>query len=320
MYVTTLHSLLKILAWKLRKTTMSHILGLDISLVRFTHRYDPGTFRVAALTAYFDASGTEHSGTELVVSGFVSTVKKWKGFEREWQALLDDAGVPYFHMKEFAPSTGIFASWKNQEPKRRKFLAKLINITVKYVEHSFAAGVLLKDWRSCNRLYRLKEEDFGPYSLRGWACIDEVYQWCAQTLQKRDQVLFMFEEGHAGQDKLKRRVALDFGIKIRTGPKISDPAIRHERPILPLQAADFASWHIRRIFDELANKGKASRADMRWDFGELFSRVKIGERHRHFAMTAAAPIKANTGILRRSLGVPSLVKFCVEYGHVPSRS
>jgi len=68
---------------------------------------------VPALTAYFDASGTEHSGTELVVSGFVSTVKKWKGFEREWRALLDDAGIPYFHMKEFAPSTGIFASWKN---------------------------------------------------------------------------------------------------------------------------------------------------------------------------------------------------------------
>jgi len=87
-----------------------------------------------------------------------------------------------------------------------------------------------------------------------------------------------------------------------------------------LQAADFAAWQIRRIFDALANKGKASRANMRWDFGELFARVKIGERHRHFAMTAATPIKSNTGILRRSLGIPSLVKFCVEYGNVPCGS
>jgi hypothetical protein len=275
---------------------------------------------VAALTAYFDASGTENSGTELVVSGFVSTVQKWKRFEREWQALLDDAKVPYFHMKEFAPSTGIFASWKDQESKRRKFLSKLINITVKHVEYSFSAGVLLKDWRICNRSYRLREEEFPPYSLCGWTCVDEVYRWCDETSQKRDQLMFMFEEGDTGQDKLKRRVARDFGIKIRTGPKIPDPKIRYERPILPLQAADFASWHIRRVLDELANKGNVPRSNMRWDFGELFSRVKINNHHRHFAMTAATAVEASKGPVRRSLGIPSLVKFCVEFGHVPPRN
>jgi len=43
-----------------------------VSALRPSH--DPGVLKVAALTAYFDASGTEHSGTELVVSGFISTV------------------------------------------------------------------------------------------------------------------------------------------------------------------------------------------------------------------------------------------------------
>jgi hypothetical protein len=90
------------------------------------------------------------SGTELVVSGFISTVPKWGNFERDWRALLKNAKVPYSHMKQFAPSTGIFALWKNDEPRRREFLANLINITVKYVEQSFAAGVLLKDWQKCN--------------------------------------------------------------------------------------------------------------------------------------------------------------------------
>jgi predicted RNA-binding protein with PUA domain len=80
---------------------------------------------MAALTAYFDASGKPDAGYELVVSGFISTAKKWRRFEEKWQRLLDKEGLPYFHMKEFAPSTGIFKHWKNDEQRRRRFLAEL---------------------------------------------------------------------------------------------------------------------------------------------------------------------------------------------------
>jgi hypothetical protein len=276
--------------------------------------------KVAALTAYFDASGAQHSGTELVVSGFVSTVDKWRRFEEKWQQMLDEANLPYFHMKEFAPSVGIFQSWKGKETKRRKFLAKLIDITVDHIEQSFAAGVLLRDWRTCNRLYRLKEENFEPYSLCGWTCIEEVYRYCDEIAERRDQVFFMFEEGDTGQDKLQKRAKQDFGIKIRLGPKIPVPSMQYERPILPLQAADFASWHIRRVLEQLAIQGRVPLSTMRWDFGELFDRVRINNHHRHFAMTAAAPTKTNSGLVRESLGIPSLVKFCVEFGHVPARN
>jgi hypothetical protein len=92
-----------------------------------------------------------------------------------------------------------------------------------------------------------------------------------------------------------------------------------QRPVEPLQAADFASWHIRRLLDRVANEPHVSRDSLRWDFKELFSRVPIGKHHRHFAMTAGTPIEARTGILRRGLEAPSLVKFCHEYGHVPER-
>jgi len=245
--------------------------------------------------------------------------RKWGNFERDWRPLLKDAKVPYFQMKQFAPSTGIFALWKNDEPRRREFLANLINITVKYVEQSFAAGVLLKDWQKCNLDYQLSEADFSPYSLCGWTCIDEVYQWCDSQGHKRDEVLFMFEKGDTGQSTLERRATRDFGIKIRTGPKIPCPKLRYEPPILSLQAADFASWHVRRIMDQLANKGRVPHETVRWDFRELFSRVPIGKHRRHFFMTAGSPLEANTGILRRSLGVPILVKFCLEFGDVPPR-
>ena len=63
---------------------------------------------MAALTGYFDASGKASNpfAIELVVSGFISTPKKWNQFEQYWQALLDEFDLPYFHMREFAPSKG----------------------------------------------------------------------------------------------------------------------------------------------------------------------------------------------------------------------
>jgi len=63
---------------------------------------------------------------------------------------------------------------------------------------------------------------------------------CDRHEHRRDEVLFMFEEGDTGQSALERRVAQDFGVKIRTGPKVPDPKLRYELPILPLQPADFA--------------------------------------------------------------------------------
>ena len=129
----------------------------------------------------------------------------------------------------------------------------------------------------------------------------------------------MFEKGDTGQEELKRRVARDFGVEIQTGPKVPDPTVRYEIPILPLQAADFASWHIRRILDQQASQGSVPRNTVRWDFEELFTRVKVGDHHRHFAMTAGTPMESDKGFVRQSLGIPSLVKFCLEYGDVLPR-
>src|ERR1700691_3026173 len=79
-----------------------------IDAIRPSH--DPEVLRVAAITGYFDTSGKASSASaiELVVSGFVSTRKKWNRFEEQWQAVLEEFEVPYFHMKEFGPSTGVF--------------------------------------------------------------------------------------------------------------------------------------------------------------------------------------------------------------------
>jgi len=290
---------------------------------RFVHCTISEVLRVATLTGYFDASGKASSASaiELVVSGFVSTPKKWNQFEQQWQALLDQFELPYFHMKEFAPSTGVFKDWKGKEKRRRTFLQQLIDITVENTEQSIAAGVLLKDWRKANRFYELHEKDFPPYSLCGHTCVEEVYLWCEEKNYPRNQVLFMFEDGDEDKGALMRRTRKDFGIEVRFGLKKPDGSIPDELPMLPLQAADFAAWHTRRILDQLARDGSVPRSSVRYDFEELFSRIPYEPYHRHFSMTAATPTEARPGefsILRRGLGIPSLVRFCVE-SCVPQR-
>ena len=56
-------------------------------------------------TAFFDRSpdhGLDPEGG-TVVARFLSTVQQWALWEHDWNSVLDDFPVPYFHMKEFTP-------------------------------------------------------------------------------------------------------------------------------------------------------------------------------------------------------------------------
>src|SRR5258708_21790948 len=163
--------------------------------------------------------------------------------------MLDKAGIQYFHMTEFTSCTGQFASWKDRdckpdESRRRPCLQRLIDITVTYAEQSFAAGVLLRDWDRCNRLYELEEEEFLPYALCSWVCIDCVYGWCEAKNYERSQALFILEDGDLDKGHLETRVKREFGIRLHFGGKTREP---NGPSVLPLQAADFAAWHVRRL-------------------------------------------------------------------------
>ncbi len=65
------------------------------------------------LTLYCDASGKERDPI-LVVGGFVASVDSWLQFDDTWNVSLADFGIQYFHMKEFAHSTGQFKGWNSR--------------------------------------------------------------------------------------------------------------------------------------------------------------------------------------------------------------
>ena len=92
-------------------------------------------------TAYFDASGSPAGTSVLFVSGFVASTDKWLRFEAEWAALLDEFNIKgSFHMREFAPGVGQYASWKNDLDKRIEFLGSAIRMIKRRTNKSFSSG------------------------------------------------------------------------------------------------------------------------------------------------------------------------------------
>jgi len=76
-------------------------------------------------SAYFDASLGDGI---TVVAGWLGTTVAWESFDVDWRILLAQYDVPYFHMREFAHSTGAFKEWKGHDGRRANFLRKAVDI------------------------------------------------------------------------------------------------------------------------------------------------------------------------------------------------
>ena len=96
----------------------------------------------ARYVAAFDASGKEDLRC-IVVAGFVSSAKDWEGFHQAWRERLAVDGLCYFHMSEFAHSTGTFREgWKGNDDRRKKIFGDLVGIIKSHAYRSFACVML----------------------------------------------------------------------------------------------------------------------------------------------------------------------------------
>ncbi|MGI8519379.1 MAG: hypothetical protein ACR2MC_02005 [Actinomycetota bacterium] len=153
--------------------------------------------------AYYDASGAEgDSRKPLVVAGLISTVLRWRKFERDWNRVLADPefNVPYLHMKEFAHSQkgSPFESWKGNEEKRKQFLDRLRRVIKRRVHRATLMYLPLEHFTAVNERYRLQEVIGGPYSLAAVGCFGHVDKW-VKAKHPGDHVEHIFEAGDKGQ-------------------------------------------------------------------------------------------------------------------------
>lgn len=88
---------------------------------------------VAMTWIYFDESG-EHSLEDgrlrrLTLGCGVSTLEGWNNLEKEWRAVIEDAGVVAFHMADFESRARPFDTW--DDTKRKYVLNSLLDIAIK---------------------------------------------------------------------------------------------------------------------------------------------------------------------------------------------
>jgi len=209
------------------------------------------------LTCYFDGSGDKDSTNVYSVAGYVSTVDRWIDFDKKWSALLKRHGLPYFHMKEFAPSVDHFKEWKGKEKERKRgaFLEQLVNITRKHVLHSFSVTLRMDLYDAANKFYPLKEKRVVPLLLCGGGCIAKALYWRRNKGRAEEPIMFYFERDEKNWGILKQW-ANDHGYPCESGPKLPDPSKPLDFPLTPLQAADFVAWEQRKLYDDVVIQGK----------------------------------------------------------------
>jgi hypothetical protein len=241
---------------------------------------------------YGDASGDEQ-GDLIAVAGFVAPISEWLLFDTEWQFVLREAEIKYFRMSEFAQSTGEFkCGWRNNEPKRRALLDRLIGIIAKRVRYSVASCVPRADYLKVDAEYRLHEQTY-PYTLCAFACAEMAKDWHeANHLDEPFEIVF--EDGDAHKGQAQERIEKDLGIIPIFRKKHGEQS---DGLITPLQAADFAAYEHR-----LATKkweGPDILATFRTSFLRLagsvvFAHGRYGERELR-VMCRATDVRRRCG-------------------------
>jgi hypothetical protein len=192
------------------------------------------------LSLYCDASGKENDTPILAVAGFVGRTDEWLKFERGWNAVLEEFQVPYFHMREFTQSIGVYEKgWKGQESKRIAFIDGLVKALVPRAAYWIGACVGRDDYSKVDADYEFHEYAH-PYTLCAKTCVEMTNTW-RDRMWPTVSVEYVFECGDPHRGQLMDRVCEETG----------ETPIFRNRDTVPLQAADFAAWELLKIHKQI---------------------------------------------------------------------
>jgi len=206
------------------------------------------------LTLYSDCSRSGQNDGVTVVSGWLSSGELWLGFESDWAAVLQRFDVPYFHMKEYAHSTGAFETgWKGENDKRRRFIEALLAVIDQYALASFASMIEGNAFDEVNLEFQVREYFGTEFAICARLCIAETNRWMREHGYE-PPAEYVFEDGDP-------RGRLTWLLEsIRYPPPIYKPSRDRAakdgtliRGLLPLQAADFAAYELRKNWDDVGD-------------------------------------------------------------------
>jgi hypothetical protein len=204
---------------------------------------------MVVLKAYLDDSGSADDPTHscITIAGYVSTVDGWDWFEHHWPRVLRRYNVPYLHMKELWNREGIYKEMKETAGAETDFLAECIQTIQIATEFHVSATVRLADLCEFNKETRLKLE---PSALALYGCLIELRSKYPDSgieifIDNITKPYLTIDKG-----RVYARLDTHTDLKVDSLMIASIGEGNSFKNILPIQAADFTAYEIRKHCEE----------------------------------------------------------------------
>lgn len=192
-------------------------------------------------TAYFDESGTHPESSVVVVAGALARAGRWDYFSQQWQGILTEYGLDYFHMTDFAQRAGPYSGQSDED--RNLLFNRILAIVTMCVEFSVSIAVPVERF---NRLFsgRTRRYCGGPYGLAAAACIIDVATAARELQPDADPwISYVFESGAQGTGQvMKLFAANERDPESKEYFRLLSIRFENKRQFLPLQAADIMAY------------------------------------------------------------------------------
>jgi hypothetical protein len=233
---------------------------------------------VDLVEAYFDESGT-HGGSEFMcVGGYIAEAEKSKTMQDEWQIMLADYDLPYFHMVDCAHGSAPFDKLTLDE--RIAVETRAIGLMRANIAECFVLSILPAEharWIPTSPLFG------SPYSVCIHNCLTIVQAWADKNHFHGD-VAYFFESGHKSQSEANGIMNKIFSVpSLRKEQRYLSHTFADKKKVFGLQAADIIAWQWyteckRRIERVRPNKRKDLSALMepRADGTKFFAGAHLG--------------------------------------------
>jgi hypothetical protein len=218
---------------------------------------------ILMLQAFIDDSGTGGQPPVFVLAGFVATADEWAAFSDEWQESLEmRPALNYFKMSEAMNFQGEFSGWSEQSRNDR--VARLYRIIENHARAGISTVVSHAAYEKVFGSPRLPRPMQDPYYLLFFDLIAQVARSQREWLRLDDTTDFIFDDQVGKKDRL---VGAWESFKAMASPAFKEvmgdtPIFRDDKNVLPLQAADFHAWLVRKRWEEVS-LGR-QRAQMPW--------------------------------------------------------
>lgn len=220
------------------------------------------------LEAYFDETGhgADANIKILGIAGCLTTTELWVKVDEQWKNALQSENLPYFHMREYAHSQGVFRDWKGDEIRRRKIYGELWKIISNVGIMPLGCFVQLENFKE-----ELQGEEHhvlkDAYFLCYMGCLRIAEQFSSFHQVANVSVYFDDKKDARGEASDIFNI-----LKARYQEKIPPPEFRNMRDSTPLQIADIIAYESKKEFERQLNKPNDKP---RWGFSQLEALTRL---------------------------------------------